>query len=174
MSERVDLYDSNRLFLNKTMNRKDSPQSGEFFIVVHGLLINKFGDILIQQRVSSKTLWPNLWDVSCSGALVAGESSQEGLEREINEELGINIDLTNIPPTLTASFQYGFSDYYVIECEKTIEELSFEPKEIQELKWVRPETIFNYIDQKKFVPYNKKFMKALLDVYSHKSEIHPM
>lgn len=172
MSERVDLYDSNRLFLNKTMNRKDSPQSGEFFIVVHGLLINKFGDILIQQRVSSKELWPNLWDVSCSGALIAGESSQEGLEREIYEELGIRIDLSNTPPTLTASFEQGFSDYYVIKCDKILDELVIEPNEISDLKWVKPSIIFEYIDQHKFVPYNKQFLKALLEVYSHKSEIH--
>lgn len=56
MSEYVDLYDSNRLKLNKTIERKSTPSAGQYVVVVHGILINKAGEILIQRRVPTKKI----------------------------------------------------------------------------------------------------------------------
>lgn len=171
MTEYVDLYDSNRLKLNKIIDRKDKLLPGEYMVVTHALFINENDEILIQKRVSTKTLWPSLWDLSCSGALKTGESSQQGIEREIKEELGVDIDLTNTPPTLSASFDYGFSDYYVIPYTGSIEDFTIEPKEITDLKWVNKQELYKLLEEKQFVPYSPPFIEALLDVYYHQTEI---
>lgn len=169
--EYVDLYDSNRLKLNKIIERKDKPLPGEYMVVTHALFINENDEILIQKRVPTKSLWPSLWDLSCSGALKAGETSQQGIEREIKEELGVDIDLTNTPPTLSASFDYGFSDYYVIPYTRPIEEFTPEPKEITDLKWVSQQELYKLLEEKQFVPYSPLFIEALFDLYQHQTEI---
>lgn len=171
MSEYVDLYDSNRLKLNKTIERKSTPSAGQYVVVVHGILINKAGEILIQRRVATKKNWPNLWDLSCSGAISAGESSQEGLEREIAEELGVKIELTDTPPTLTTSYEHGFSDYYVLPFDAPIEQFVVEPKEVSNLQWITPDKLFDLLKTNQFVPYNETFLKALLELYKDGSEI---
>lgn len=172
MSEFVDLYDSNRQKLNRTKERTAPLNEGEYTTVVHALLINDNGEILVQKRVPTKKKWPDLWDISCSGALIAGETSQEGLEREVEEELGLKIDLTNVLPTLTASYSGGFSDYYILSSNATLEDIVIEPKEITDVKWISFDTLFSWMADGFFIPYDQHFIKALLALYENKSEIH--
>lgn len=173
MAELMDLYDGNKRLLNKTINRGKGPQAGQFVLMVHGILINKAGDLLVQKRVPSKSYWPSKWDLSCSGAVMAGESSQEGLRREFKEELGLDINLSKYAPTLTAAFQGGLSDYYIVEKDVDLSDLTIEDREISEVKWLSQDQVFEYIDKDAFVPYQKSFLRALLDVYTAKSEICP-
>lgn len=173
MSERVDLYDSNRQPLNMTADRKAPLTHGQYLVVVHAILINPDGQVLIQKRVGTKSLWPNLWDLSCSGAITAGETSSQGLSREIKEELGLDIDLAQVPPTLTASFESGFSDYYVVDVDLKLADITTEPKEIQGVKWVSQRELLDLIDQRDFVPYDKYFIQALFSLHQNQSEIHP-
>lgn len=171
MKERVDLYDSNRQFLNKSKLRKEKGQTGEYVLVAHAIIFNKNNQVLIQKRVGTKSLWPNLWDLSCSGAIMAGESSSQGMERELYEELGFHVDLSGVPPILTASYPQGFSDYYVFKMDLKLSDFKTATREIQDLKWVNPEQLFDLLDQGDFVPYDSTFLKALFSLYKHGSEI---
>ncbi len=57
--------------------------------VVHVLVVNRAGDLLLQKRSAAKDVAPGRWDTSVGGHLVPGESAQEAACREMKEELGV-------------------------------------------------------------------------------------
>lgn len=111
--EIMDLYDYQRQKTGKTYIRGSAQPEGFFRLVVHVCIFNSKNQLLIQQRTLNKKM-PGLWDVTSAGAVSTGESSNQGAQRELFEELGIQIDFSNIRPSLTANFIQGFDDFYII------------------------------------------------------------
>ena len=61
--------------------------------VVHALVLNAKGEILLQKRSPDKDIQPDKWDTSMGGHVDAGEAVEEALVREVGEELGIAVRL---------------------------------------------------------------------------------
>lgn len=57
--------------------------------VVHVLVFDDVGRLLVQKRSMNKDVGPGLWDVSVGGHVVPGELPAEAAYREMKEELGI-------------------------------------------------------------------------------------
>ncbi len=57
--------------------------------VVHLHLFNEKGELFLQKRASTKDLLPGKWDTSVGGHINPGETAEEALRRETEEELGI-------------------------------------------------------------------------------------
>lgn len=57
--------------------------------VVHLHVINKKGDIFLQQRRMDKIVQPGKWDTAVGGHISFGETVETGLQREAEEEIGI-------------------------------------------------------------------------------------
>lgn len=169
--EYIDLFDRNRLPLNQTAIRGSKRPSNLYHQIVHVLIFNNQKELLIQKRQANKKLWPNLWDVSTSGVPHAGESSHQGAERETKEELGLTIDLSTTRPALTAHIDLGFSDYYIIEKNIQLKNLTISPREIQEVRFAKLEEIQELIDHNHFVPYLKEFIPLLWELYQNQGEI---
>ena len=89
--EKFDLYDENRNKLNITINRGDKLPENTYRLVVHLIIFNSKGEMLIQQRHPHKKNWPSLWDISVGGCVTAGETSVEAMIRETIEEIGIDL-----------------------------------------------------------------------------------
>ena len=64
---------------------------------VHGLIFNNKSreKILIQKRSKNAIQEPNKWEASTAGHLVSGETPEEGILRELEEELFANHKLPN-------------------------------------------------------------------------------
>jgi isopentenyldiphosphate isomerase len=58
------------------------------------LVFNSAGELFIHLRTPTKDVYPSHWDVCIGGVLAAGESFDQGVKREIAEELGIDTDAT--------------------------------------------------------------------------------
>ena len=173
--ELVNTYNVERQRLIQTTDHHTPLAPGEYIVIVHALILNTNGEVLIQQRANDKSLWANLWDISCSGAPIAGETSAEGIAREIKEELGWSIDFDHIRPILTANFDHGFSDYYVYQLDKSlsIADIQYNTQEIQAINWVTMPEILALIEQDKFVPYKPSFLQAILACAEDFTEINP-
>lgn len=61
--------------------------------LVHILIEDMGGRLLLQKRSSEMELWPDCWTASASGHVDAGESYLAAAERETVEELGVKIPL---------------------------------------------------------------------------------
>ena len=58
--------------------------------VVHLHILNPKGELYLQKRAMNKDIQPGKWDTAVGGHIRYGESDEEALSREANEELNIN------------------------------------------------------------------------------------
>src|SRR6266487_766929 len=63
---------------------------------VHILIFNGAGEVYLQKRSRWKDRHPLLWDSSAAGHVSAGEGYDEAAQRELQEELGINVPLEKV------------------------------------------------------------------------------
>jgi 16S rRNA (adenine1518-N6/adenine1519-N6)-dimethyltransferase len=63
---------------------------------VHILIFNQVGDVYLQQRSRWKDRHPLKWDSSAAGHVSAGENYDQTAQRELKEELGVDVSLEKI------------------------------------------------------------------------------
>lgn len=154
-----DIYDINRIKTDKTMERGSIFANGEYHLVVHICIFNSKGEMLIQQRQPFKEGWPNMWDITVGGSATSGDSSQSAAERELLEEIGYKIDLSNRRPHFTINFEVGFDDYYLVDADIEIANLKLQYEEVQQVKWASKDEIILMIDNEEFIPYHKSLIE---------------
>jgi len=59
---------------------------------VHILITNSKGELYLQRRVPWKDMNPSCWDSSAAGHVDAGETYEEAARRELDEELGLQLE----------------------------------------------------------------------------------
>ena len=154
MAELWDIYDINKKKIGKTAER-DTYQfkEGEYHIVVTGVIINSKKEILICKRAKHKK-FGLMWECS-GGSILAGETSLEGIIRELKEELGIEfskkeaiflkeIRRDKIPP--------DFKDIWVFKKDIDEREIIFPDGEAIDAKWVTIDKFIQMYKNKEIVP----------------------
>lgn len=162
-----DVYNRNREKTGETMVRGGAFPEGGYHMVVHVVIFNSEGKMLIQQRQSFKEGWPNMWDITVGGSAVQGDSSQTAAERELFEELGIHLDLQGIRPNLTINFTPGFDDFYLVEKDVALEDLHFQYEEVQDARWATLDEILEMIEAGTFIPYYPSLIQFLFASRGH-------
>ncbi len=114
--------------------------------VVHVLVFNKNGDVLLQKRSEKKDVAPGKWDTSVGGHVGIGEDLLSSSKREMHEELGI----TGFEPEYL--YSYIHSNKYETEMVATFRCLceqgfSFNEDEIDDLRFWSNDEIKNAIGQ---------------------------
>ena len=166
--EEWDLYDKNRIKTGKVVRRGTQLNADEFHIVVHVCILNAANQMLIQQRQPFKTGWSNLWDVTMGGSAHAGESSNEAAQRELWEEIGFKADLSTTRPLFTINFPRGFDDFYVLQAEVSLDQLTLQPSEVQAVRWASKAEIMQMIDDEQFVPYHASVIELVFDMHTQR------
>jgi len=101
--------------------------------VVHVLVFNKKGDLLLQKRSLNKDVAPGKWDTSVGGHINPGENTLEAAKRETEEELGIKNCEPEFLYTYTHTNPYETELVYTYRCFSD-EELLFNIDEIDEVR----------------------------------------
>lgn len=133
--EPVDIYNKNKQKTGKIkMRYKDTLESDEFALAVKAIIINSKGQVLISKRAKTKQKDAGLWEIN-GGVCLAGESSLQGIIREIKEELGI--DLGNVKGILYKEYSERqlFYDIWLFKVDTEINNLRFADNEVEEAKW---------------------------------------
>lgn len=159
-----DVYDGNRVKTGEIMARGAAFAPGARHLVVDVCLFNRKGEMLIQHRHPSKEVWPDVWDLSAGGSAVAGDDSRTAAEREVFEELGLRLDLSEVWPALTVNSEHAFHDYYLLEREVDIGKLALQPEEVTQVRWASQGEILRMIDSGEFRPFHRGFIAALFDM----------
>lgn len=165
-----DVYDKNRNLTGKKIIRqgKEGLKENEYGLIVAIALFNKKGEMLIQQRQSTKASFPNLWEFSAGGHSISGENSQEAIGRELFEEIGYKHDFSNESPYLTINTEKNFCDYYiVIDDSVELSDLKLQQEEVQAITWATKREILQLLDENKFVPYSEGLIELLFFMYEN-------
>ena len=159
--ETFDLYTPDGVKSGRTMIRGTKIPEGYYRVIIHVIIFNSKGEMLIQQRQPFKKGWSGLWDLTVGGAVTAGETSAQAVVRELEEELGIVWDLQGEPPALTVTFDHGFDDIYLLRGEVDVSTLCLQPSEVAQAKWADREEVFAMMADGRFVPYHESLVELL-------------
>ena len=121
-------------------------------------LIDTDGRILIAQRPEGKSL-AGMWEFP-GGKVEEGETPEQALIRELNEELGIETKETCLAPLTFASYSYDkfhlLMPLYICRRYWGVPQ----PKEGQALKWVKSRNLRDY----DMPPADEPLIPHLIDV----------
>ncbi|MDR0974643.1 MAG: NUDIX domain-containing protein [Ruminococcus sp.] len=172
--EMFDIYDRYRKPTGRTKPRGEKFLPGEYRIVIRVAIFNENGQMLIQRRTDTKHDWAGMWDISVGGSVQSGENSQQGAQRELSEEIGIDIDFSKLTPALTITTEDVFDDIYILRLSPDITKLKLQETEVAKVKWAAYDDITGMIRSGLFIPYYESSIKLLFDIgfnNRHKSVI---
>ena len=164
--EICDIYTEDRFPTGKTLVRGKNTR-GELHLIVHVCILNSKDQMLIQKRSRTKSKDPGLWDLSVAGHVDSGETSREGAEREMREELGLSFQISD-RPYFTVNFDHGFDDYYILERDLELEKLRLQESEVESVMWADRTTIHKMIEEGSFIPYHASLIDLIFENRSHR------
>ena len=149
-----DIYDINRKKTGRVTPRIGFKlNEGEYHVVVNAIIINSKGEILISKRAEYKPHGLK-WELS-GDSIIVGETSLEGIIREIQEELGIkfNEDEAVLYKTIRKDTPpCDFRDLWLFKKDIDIKkDITFPDGEAIEAKWVNIDELEDMIKNNKMV-----------------------
>lgn len=134
--ELVDVYDENKNITGKIIDRKDinTLTDHEYIITVHCFIINLSNQILLTQRSLNKNRGGK-WEET-HGGLRVGEQSINGIIRELQEEIGINVNAQELKLITTIKRKNKFRDIYILRKDIPLYSLRYNDGEVMDCKYV--------------------------------------
>ncbi len=181
--ELIDIINDDLSFV-KTCLKSKAHKYGWLHASVHIWFYTNNSQVLVQKRSKTKTVFPNLWDVSVAGHIASGEKNITAAIREINEEIGLVVtenDLEYIG-IFEESHQHNdeFIDneihhIYIGKLIVDINELKIQQEELSEIKLINIDTFKSYLNKqdfyKTFVPHFSEYYSFIFDKISQKIRI---
>jgi 8-oxo-dGTP pyrophosphatase MutT (NUDIX family) len=134
MAELWDIYDENRNKTGRLHQRGKTLSKGDYHLFVCIWIINSKNQLLLTKRNPNKS-WGNYWE-GTAGSIVAGEESLVGAIREVFEEIGIRVHSKDSLLLNSERRENSFVDTWLFKKDLIIEDISFQPEEVIDAKWV--------------------------------------
>ena len=176
MEEKFDVLNELGEFTGEIATREECHKKGLWHRAVYAFIIDD-GKILLQKRSNNKKLWPNMWDVTVGGHVIAGEFGRQALIRETREELGIEINDDDIKYLVgsTSINKQGdiinkhYNECYLITKHIDISDVKLQEEEISEIRYFSKDELLKRIANnyegltEKTGPWN--FLRKILEIY---------
>lgn len=144
---------------------KDGSKSGEIAPkgqqLSDGQYYNSKGEFLIQKRAETKDFLPGGWDIHM-GHVMAGESSKTAIEREIHEELGIEVKRLKFIDRVIWEKYNHFIDIFAVCKDIDITNLKLEKSEVEDVKYI---SRADMIDLIRIMDYRPKEYRDIMERY---------
>lgn len=161
--EQWDVYDEHRQLTGIHVPRGPVIADGHFHTVVHMCVFDDNGRMLLQRRAPDKSTWPDLWDFSVGGSIIAGETSAQGVAREAREELGLEFDPAQLRAAFTFNFPGGFDDFYLVRANPALDSLAVPNEEVADVRWATAEEVVELVRADKFIGYRESVLRFVFD-----------
>lgn len=154
MAEFWDIYDENKRKTGRTAERGVYEfKNGEYHLVVQAIILNTKNEILISKRALFKK-FGGMWECN-GGSALKGETSLEGILREVKEELGIKFSKTEaifLKEVKREMVPANFKDLWLFKRDIKDEEITFPDGEATDFKWVSIDKFMEMFNNKEIVP----------------------
>ena len=171
MEEMIDVLDENGVKTGEVVTRKEVHKNGLWHRIIVVSIINKNGNLLMQQRSLNKDSNPGKWDVSAAGHVSSGQTSTESAIRETQEELGIDINYEELEYVLTykdnAKIEEDYIDNQIYDCyivkkdKIDIENIKVQESELEQVKLCNLEQ-FRHIIENESIMDRKEFYEKII------------
>jgi len=105
-------------------------------------ITNSNGDILLARRGYSMRHDPGKWGPAVAGTVEEGESYEENIKKEAEEELDLkNITFKKGPKTESYSKYKHFTQWFSCTVDKPAEDFKIQEEEVAEVKWFSKEKL---------------------------------
>lgn len=150
--EMWDIYDKNHIKRNYLKKRKSNLADDEYHLVVRTWIVNSKGEILLSQRGQNKR-GPLLWECT-AGSAIAGETNTDTINREVMEELGIDLsDDTGIQIVNTRrDDHHDFYEVWLYKKDIALNEIHIDGVEVIDVKWVSLSVLEKMIANNELMP----------------------
>ena len=144
-------------------------------------IMNENGEMLFQKRAASKKQNPNKWALT-AGHVDAGEEPIDTMVREIQEELGVNIEKEKFSKILVEkeknfspesnTINARFTEHYFTIVPYKISDYKIQLSELSEVKYFSLEEIEKIIENKdeNYVFSTKEYMQKVLPYLKERRE----
>ena len=164
MAEKLDVYNTEKKRTGKVIERKQGVtlNNGEYIISVQCWIVNSEGKILLTQRNLNKNNGGK-WEPT-GGLVISGETSKQGIKRELKEEIGLDIEddkIRLIKEIVEENEKLNFfRDIYLIKEDINLDELSFND-EVIDAKYVTIEEFSKMIENNESFEWLKYFLDVM-------------
>lgn len=144
--EYLDIVDDNDMVIGKKKRSEVYAEHLSNFRVVNAFIINSKEEIWIPRRSANKKIYPLCLDMSMGGHVTSGESYEEALKRETQEELNIDTDkiivkfLGHLRPQKDKVS--AFMNVYEMKLEETPD---YNKNDFIESFWLKPQAIIDLL-----------------------------
>lgn len=153
MQEFFDVINEKGDYTGDVETREKCHKEGIWHKAVAVFVINSKNQVLLQKRSPNKKLWPNMWDITGGGHVLAGEFGFEAVIREMKEELGIDLDkndLLFLASMLSENIKGDIinrhmNEFYIVNKDVDETKLELQEDEVAEVKWVDKNEIVSKI-----------------------------
>ena len=152
--EYFDIVDEHNNLTNERRLRSEVHSNGIWHRTVHIYFFRKRGndfEFLVHLRSKNKDLHPNCWDTRFGGHIKSGETVSDAVVGEVEEELGLNIDIKKLLMGSVQKRDYGmnkeFTYNFFYNFDGKLSDLKFTDGEVQEIKWFIADDIIGDMSQ---------------------------
>ena len=177
----IDVLNDNGLRTGEKMTRQEIHNLGKVHRAVHLYLFDKENNLLVQRRSIKTDHYPNLFSISLTGHIDAGESSMQALKREIKEELNLDASLMNLEflfsfrqdAILNANYiDKQFNDVYACWHSFKLNDIKFDSNDISEIKLIPFSEFKSIVEDEKNNEFAPCYKNECIDVvYFLKSKL---
>jgi len=165
-----DILDEKGNRTNRTIIRGQELQPGDYHLVVHIWVVNDKNEFLIQKRAEHLKLMPGMWAVT-GGSAVQGEDSLTAAIREVKEELGIDVDLTNFTKIARVNRKDSIADVWLARQNIALEDIKLQEEEVSEARWASKEAIEAMLQEESFHNYGEAYFNKVYSEIKRSKEI---
>ncbi len=141
----------------QVVERRAAHRDGVLHRTAHVWIVRRNGcgyDILLQKRSKNKDSFPGFYDTSSAGHIPAGDEPMPSALRELEEELGIHAEESELHFAGTFRSQYEkqfygslfrdneFTSVYVYDRPVDLGELILQEGEVEEVRWFDLEEVY--------------------------------
>ncbi|HKL79978.1 MAG TPA: NUDIX domain-containing protein [Mobilitalea sp.] len=133
--ELCDIRDEFGTKTGRIIERGQPMEDDEYVLGVFVLIRDREGKYLIQKRSMNKTEFAGRWDLT-GGAVISGEESGIAAIREVQEEVGLDLDPDRMVLIGRLQMKNRLVDIWLTEIDFKIEDCTACDKEVEELALV--------------------------------------
>jgi isopentenyldiphosphate isomerase len=173
----IDVLDKNGNKTGKIVELDEVHRIGYWHRGIDVWILNSKGELLVQKRSAKKKSNPNLWAVaSVAGHVDAGEDSLIAALREIEEEIGVNLNGEDLIKIYSYTEQLvlnngkfidnEFDESFLVEKDLLLNDLVLQEEEVSDVKYVWFEDLEKYYTSgnPEYVSKPKESFEKIFDI----------